>query len=134
MIELMLQADRLLNVDQLDAAEALYRRAAEQDPQNAIAVVGLARCEAERGNERPAYDLAVRALAIDPQNNMALRMEARLSEVLAARGQPVERPAWIEGTAAPERAGASSPTREPGPVGTSADSARPGLLGRILGR
>ena len=30
--ELLLQADRLLNVDQLDAAEALYRRAAEQDP------------------------------------------------------------------------------------------------------
>jgi len=94
-IELLLQADRLLNVDQLDAAEALYRRAAEQDPQNAIAVVGLARCEAGRGHERPAYDLAVRALAIDPHNNMALRMEARLSEVLTARGQAVERPAWI---------------------------------------
>ncbi len=97
MIELLLRADRLLNVDQLDAAEALYRRAAEEDPQNAIAVVGLARCEAERGHERPAYDLAVRALAIDPDNNMALRMEARLSEVLAGRGQPVERPAWILG-------------------------------------
>ena len=97
MIELLLQADRLLNVDQIDAAETLYKHAADQDPQNAIAVVGLARCEAERGHERPAYELAVRALAIDPRNNMALRMEARLSEVLEGRGQPVARPAWIVG-------------------------------------
>lgn len=126
MIELLLQADRLLNVDQLDQAEALYRRAAEQDPQNAIAIVGLARCEAERGNENDAYGLAVRALAIDPQNNMALRMEARLSEVLATRGHPVVRPEWIKSGSAGAAPGGSA--------ATSSEAPRPGLLGRILGR
>jgi tetratricopeptide (TPR) repeat protein len=132
MIELLLQADRLLNVDQLDQAEVLYRRAVENDPQNAIAVVGLARCEAERGHERPAYDLAVRALAIDPRNNMALRMEARLSEVLAARGEPVERPGWIMGETAPPAPPASgAPPAAPEQPGAAR---RRGFLGRILGR
>jgi hypothetical protein len=134
MIELLLQADRLLNVDQLDQAEALYRRAAEQDPQNAIAVVGLARCEAERGHELPAYELAVRALAIDPRNNMALRMEARLSEVLAARGRPVRRPEWIGAGAAPDTAQGASSAPGTGAAQTSTRAPRRGLLGRILGR
>jgi hypothetical protein len=145
-IELLLQADRLLNVDQLDQAEVLYRRAADQDPQNAIAVVGIARCEAERGHDAAAYEIAVRALAIDPHNNMALRMEARLSEVLAARGEPVERPAWMGGGVGVPRAaqtGSQAPDSLPargsspgtgGGAQPSNDARRRGFLGRILGR
>ena len=95
MIETLLQADRLLLVGMLDEAEALYRRSAEADPLNAMAVVGLARVALERGQERVAYQRACDALAIDADDAVALRMEARLSEVLAARGEPVERPAFV---------------------------------------
>lgn len=87
MIELLLQADRLLTVDLVDAADAIYRKVAEADPRNAIAVVGMARCALARGDDHEAYRLAARALAIDPQNDMARRMEARLDEVLRTRGE-----------------------------------------------
>jgi thioredoxin-like negative regulator of GroEL len=93
MIELLLQADRLLIVDQVDDAEGIYRRVAELDPLNAIAVVGLARCALARGDDRVAHDLAARALGIDAANDVARRMEARLAEVLAHQGMAVERPA-----------------------------------------
>jgi tetratricopeptide (TPR) repeat protein len=92
-IEQLLQADRLLAVDQVDAAEAIYRRVAELDPMDAIAVVGLARCALARGDDQRAHELAARALEIDPANDMARRMEARLSEILGTRGVPVSRPA-----------------------------------------
>ena len=62
------------------------------DPGNAIAVVGLARCALADGDDQQAYELASSALEIDPENDMARRMEARLSEILATRGEPVERP------------------------------------------
>jgi tetratricopeptide (TPR) repeat protein len=91
MIEQLLQAERSLSMGLLDQAEALYRRAADQDPRNAIAVVGLARIAVERGDDRGAYELAVKALRIDPQNAAAVRMETRLAEILAGRGEPVER-------------------------------------------
>ena len=88
MIEMLLQADRLLNVDMVDQAQATYQRVVDQDPRNAIAVVGLARCALARGEDREAYALAARALAIDPENDMARRMEARMAEVLTYRGEP----------------------------------------------
>ena len=66
MIERLLEAERDLSVGLVDRAEAIYRVLAESDPRNAVAVVGLARCALERGDERGAYDLAVRALSIDP--------------------------------------------------------------------
>ncbi|MDQ3870499.1 MAG: tetratricopeptide repeat protein, partial [Chloroflexota bacterium] len=91
MIELLLQAERTLSMGLTDQAERLYRRALEQDPRNAIALVGLARVALARDDDRAAYDLAVEALRLDPENGAALRMEARLSEVLAARGVPVQR-------------------------------------------
>jgi hypothetical protein len=91
-IEQLLLADRLLAVDQVDAAEAVYRRVSELDPMDAIAVVGLARCALARGDDHGAYALAARSLAIDPANDMARRMEARLSEVLGTRGEAVSRP------------------------------------------
>jgi thioredoxin-like negative regulator of GroEL len=91
-IEQLLQADRLLTVDQVEQARGMYARVVALDPGNAIAVVGLARCALADGAERAAHELASRALRIDPENEMARRMEARLAEVLAARGQPVDRP------------------------------------------
>jgi putative thioredoxin len=130
-IELLLQGDRLLHVDMVDQAEAIYRRVVEQDPQNAIAVVGLGRCALARGDEREGHRLMARALEIDPQNDMARRLEARLAEILAARGEPPERPGSV----------ASAPL--PGidlalPAGMARGAPAPGrtrsLLERLLGR
>jgi len=94
MIELLLQAERTLTMGLLDQAESLYRQAADADQQNAIAVVGLARVALERGDDRGAWALALHALEIDPEDTVAVRLEARLAEVLATRGEPVERPDW----------------------------------------
>ena len=140
MIERLLEAERDLSVGFVDRAEAIYRVLADSDPRNAVAVVGLARCALERGDERGAYDLAVRALSIDPDEAAALRMEARLSEVLATRGRPVERPAFVrepaDGGIDVGTGGGSGP-----PVGGTgaatadgAQGARRGLLRRMLGR
>ena len=88
MIEALLQAERLLIHGMVDQAERIYASAFEQDPLNAIAVVGLARVALERGDERAAYERARQALEIDPQNAAAVRLEARLAEVFAARSMP----------------------------------------------
>ena len=82
MIELILQAERALSVGQLEQAERLYRRAAEADPRNSIAVVGLARVALDRGDDRGAYTLARQALDIDPENAAAQRLADRLDEVM----------------------------------------------------
>lgn len=82
MIEALLQAERLMVHGMVDHAERIYSSALEQDPLNAIAVVGLARVALERGDDQLAYAQARRALEIDPQNAAALRLEARLAEVL----------------------------------------------------
>ncbi|HXR27284.1 MAG TPA: hypothetical protein VN771_05425 [Candidatus Baltobacteraceae bacterium] len=95
MIEILLQAERELTMDRLDQAERLYWQAIEADPRNAIAVVGLARVAIERADDRTAYAFAVQALGIDPEDAVALRLEARLAEVMAARGEPVHRPAFV---------------------------------------
>jgi thioredoxin-like negative regulator of GroEL len=89
-IEALLQAERLLVHDMVDQAEGIYQRAIEQDPHNAIAVVGLARVALERGQERLAYERAREALAIDPQNVAAQRLEQRLAEVFAERDRPAD--------------------------------------------
>ena len=132
MIEQILQADRLLNVDQVEQARDMYARVVALDPGNAIAVVGLARCALAGGDDRGAYELAARALRVDPENDMARRMEARLAEILAARGEPVERAAHLPPLtreAAPRQggrnAGGGRPTREP---------ARRSFLDRLRGR
>ncbi len=95
MIEILLQAERELTMDRLDQAERLYWQAIEADPRNAIAVVGLARVAVERADDRTAYAFAVQALGIDPEDAVALRLEQRLAEVMAARGEPVQRPAFV---------------------------------------
>lgn len=98
MIEALLQAERLLVHGMVDQAERIYAGALEQDPLNAIAVVGLARVALERGDDPLALSHARRALEIDPQNAAALRLEARLAEVLALRSgaQPAPSPAQPE--------------------------------------
>lgn len=155
MIEVLLQAERLLLHGMVDQAEEIYRRAAERDPNNAIAVVGLARVALERGDDRLAYERARQALDIDPQNTAALRLEARLSEVLTARGETVGRAAR-RGPETPPAAEQSMVTRnrsmaevrqleqrqaaehqaagdstQPSP---SEPEQRPGLVRRLLGR
>jgi len=92
MIELMLQAEQTLGLGLVDQAERLYAQAAAADPKNAIAVIGLARVQLERGDEAGSHALVLRALTIDPENATALRMEARLREVLAGEGRPVSPP------------------------------------------
>jgi thioredoxin-like negative regulator of GroEL len=88
-IELLLQAERAMSVGLVDRAEVLYTQVADADPQNSIAVVGLARVRLERGDETGAVELARRALAIDPENAAAARMVERLEEVLAYRGEAI---------------------------------------------
>lgn len=87
MIEILLQAERALAVGLVDQAERLYLQAADADPRNSIAVVGLARVALERADEPEAWRQAQRALAIDPENVAAQRLADRLEEVWAYRGE-----------------------------------------------
>jgi len=87
MIEIILEAERALTTGQLDQAERLYRQAADLDPRNSIAVVGLARVALDRGDERRAYTLARKALEIDPENAAGQRLAERLEEVMRYRGE-----------------------------------------------
>ncbi|MBI3746643.1 MAG: tetratricopeptide repeat protein [Chloroflexi bacterium] len=109
MIELLLVGDRLLEAGDLDHAERIYRQVAEADPRNAIAVVGLARVAAARGDAAEAAHLAARALAIDPDDVAARRLAA-----LAVEPVP-----------------ASAPTVVAGPATEPAAVPRPSLLARF---
>ena len=149
MIEQILEADRNLQVVQVDKARDSYARVVELDPGNAIAVVGLARCALAEGDDDKAHQLASRALEIDPENDMARRMEARLSEILATRGEPVERPA-AAATPSPRemrpvvtadtepKLQTAKPTLTPTPIPaltpTKEPAVRKSLFDRLLGR
>ena len=87
MIELLLEAERALSFGRVDEAERIYRQVAAADPGNSIAVVGLARVALERADDAGAYLLARQALTIDPQNEAAQRLVARLDEVMTTRGE-----------------------------------------------
>jgi hypothetical protein len=113
-IELLLQAERALEMGRIDAAETLYRQVAEADPRNSIAVVGLARVSLERGDELGAYLTARRALAIDGENAAASRMVQRLEEVMRFRGDPV--PVVPDAADVGAAAETPAPPAEPGPT------------------
>jgi cytochrome c-type biogenesis protein CcmH len=151
-IEQILQADRYLQVDQVEKAREAYQRVVDLDPGNSIAVVGLARCALADGDDRRAHELAARALEIDPENDMARRMETRLSEILATRGEPVVRPGAAtapggremrpsiadEVASEPSAPDATVPA-DPAPAdrvpaGASAAPERKSLFDRLLGR
>lgn len=134
----MLQADRELKVDRVDRAEAIYLAVSEADPGNAIAVTGLAQCALARGEDRKAHELAARALSIDPEDDMARRMEARLAEILTVRGETVTRPD-LAATPAPQKmrpvvAGAAAPIEAPAPTVTPTEPPKRGLFARLRGR
>ena len=117
MIEILLQAERALEMGRVDAAETLYRQVADADPRNSIAVVGLARVTLERGDEPGALQLARRALTIDPENAAASRMVERLEEVIRYRGaEPPAAEATPETSATPA---GSSPAADPAPAALS---------------
>jgi len=128
-IEILLEAERALTVGLTDRAEKLYRQAIENDPRNSIAVVGLARVALERADDIGALDLARRALGIDPENDAARRMVARLEEVLARRA--------ADGAVSPTAAAAQAPDTGP-PVAPSLPRPTPrrrrGIVGRLFGR
>ena len=150
MIEILLQAERALEMGRVDAAETLYRQVADADPRNSIAVVGLARVTLERGDEPGALQLARRALTIDPENAAASRMVERLEEVIRYRGieppaaeatavepPPFEPPATVEPT--PEvnpapRAPSPAASAAAAPEATPLVSKRRSLLDRLLRR
>ena len=151
MIELILEAERALTVGQLDRAERLYRQAAELDPRNSIAIVGLARVTLDRGDERGAYVLARQALEIDPENAAGQRLAERLEEVLRFRGEepppvgetpggetPVSEPRQAAepppAPAAAEPPPAQPPAKPPTTAAPPRRRKRRSLLGRILRR
>jgi len=128
---LLLQAERAMSVGLIDRAETLYAQVAEADPQNSIAVVGLARVALERGDELGALHLARRALTIDHQNAAAARMVERLEEVLRYKGESTDAPAAAEARPAldPEVAAKPEP-KAPAPTPPKHRS----LLDRLLRR
>lgn len=144
MIELLLEAERALEMGRIDAAETLYQRVAEADPRNAIAVVGMARVTLERGDERGAYLVARRALTIDRENSAAQRMVTRLEEVLRYRGESLPEPGSVsEPEALPEPESVPEPGPPSAPKAGSAqttppaprpDAPRGSLLERVLRR
>ncbi len=58
MIEQILQADRYLQVDQVEKARDVYQKVVDMDPGNAIAVVGLARCALADGDDQLSLSLS----------------------------------------------------------------------------
>jgi tetratricopeptide (TPR) repeat protein len=128
-IELMLEAERALAVPLLDQAERLYRQVLASDPNNAIAIVGLARVALERGDERTTYVEARRALALDPENPAAAHLSMRMAEILEGRGETLPE----IGAPNSETGIGGSPSSAASPT-APAGSDRRGLVGRLLRR
>ena len=113
MIERLLAAEGALERDELDHAQRLYGQVAEADPRNAIAVVGLARVLARRGDTEAARELLAHALDIDPYEAAAQRLLTELD------AEPAAAPPTTAEADVPER-----PTEA---------SARTSFLDRLLG-
>jgi tetratricopeptide (TPR) repeat protein len=127
MIELLLGAERALAAGLVDQAERLYRQAADGDPRNSIAVVGLARVALERGDEPEAWRQARRALAIDPENVAAQRLAGRLEEIWAYRGESLPEVAGAAGTEPGSEATAPGDPAVPADPADPADPEVPAL-------
>lgn len=99
MIERLLAGEAALARGELDAAGRLFNQVATADPRNAIALVGLARIAVRQGDPDGARALAIRALAIDPQEAAATRLVAELDRggraVLAPRPGRSGWRAWL---------------------------------------
>jgi thioredoxin-like negative regulator of GroEL len=88
MIERLLAAEGALERDELDHAQRLFGQVAEADPRNAIAVVGLARVLARRGDTEAARELVAHALDIDPDEAAAPRLLDELDRTTVAAPEP----------------------------------------------
>ncbi len=107
--ESLLQADRLLMYGLLDQAEQLYQQVLDQERDNSEAAFGLARVALERGDEQLAHQRAAHAVELNPRNDDAQRLLARLAEILKARREPPpQRSAPAERPS--ERAAAQNPS------------------------
>ena len=95
MIERLLAADGALERDELDHAERLFEQVADADPRNAIALVGLARVAARRGNRGGARGHLERALEIDPDEAAARRLLDELDAAPAGAPRPPSRPSLL---------------------------------------
>ena len=118
MIERLLAAEGALSRDELDHAQRLFGQVVEADPRNAIAVVGLARVLARRGDTEAARELLAHALEIDPDEAEAQRLLAELDAAAA----PVQ--AAVAATAP-----ATAPAPLPRPAQPHVESR--GLLARL---
>jgi thioredoxin-like negative regulator of GroEL len=116
MIERLLAAEGALSRDELDHAQRLFDQVVEADPRNAIAVVGLARVLARRGDTDAARELLAHALEIDPEEAAAHRLVAEIEG-------PTEPAATVPPVV---DAAARAETRPPAPP-----PAPRGLLGRL---
>ncbi len=119
----MLEAERAMAVGLLDQAERLYRQTLAADPNNAIAIVGLARVALERGDERTTYLEARRALELDPDNPAASHLAMRMAEIMRGRGESLPD---VPDTIAP---GPAAP-----PDALDGATASSGLVDRLLRR
>jgi thioredoxin-like negative regulator of GroEL len=122
MIERLLAAEGALERDELDHAQRLFGQVAEADPRNAIAVVGLARVLARRGDTDAARELVAHALDIDPDEAAARRLLDELN--LERTAEPEPEPASVTPPTTPVARGAP----------TSGSGGLRGWLRRLLGR
>jgi len=121
MIERLLAAEGALARDELDSAQRLFGQVAEADPRNAIAVVGLARVLARRGDTDAARELLDHALEIDPDEAAAQRLLAEL-----------EAPAAVPAPSGPE-ASPAEPAAPPAEAPLPRPAVRRSLLDRLRG-
>src|SRR6185436_14880131 len=101
MIERLLAAEGALERDELDHAQRLFGQVAEADPRNAMAVVGLARVVARRGDTDAARELVAHALDIDPDEAAARRLLDELDRTTEPELEPELAPATATPPIAP---------------------------------
>ena len=120
MIELLLQAERSLEMGSLEQAERLYWQAIDADSRNAIAIVGLAKVARRRGDDRTAIAFGRRALEVDAEDAVARRLVAELEAAHPEAGRSAKPP--VGGEESPEAASRSATDLPPVPA---ADVPRP---------